>query len=250
MRWTRALVRMALKDATLLVGRDRASYETLHSLGFDRDRVLYVPDVAIQQVADKADIHEYFSDKTGKVVGVTISNPPRREMGAQVDFIEHVGAQLEKLDPEIYKILIMPSNYVRDGISSDYALCLKLKERLAPRFRTEILENRPYFPGEYTGLLSKLEFFITTRMHVAILATSVFVPTIAINTQHKIRGFMQNIDMESFCVDYDKLADIFTLTKEIANGRKSIVEHLKKAKTKHKKKQKMFFERLKEIERR
>ncbi len=246
-KWTRALVHLALKDAALLVGRDKPSYETLLSLGFNQDKVMFMPDVAIQQEIGVADVNSYFSDQSKKVIGVTISKPPYREMGKEADFVLEVGLGLEMLDPAIYKILIMPSNYVRNGISSDYQLCLQLKERLAPKFETVILENRPYFPGEYTALLSQLEFFISTRMHVAILATTVATPTIAINTQHKIQGYMQNIGMEHFCVEYEGLDQIYKLAKEIEAERSIILDKLKQANAKQKSEHEHFIQKLREL---
>ncbi len=247
MAWTRKFVYWALKNAYLYVGRDRASYETLLSLGFDKDKVMFVPDVAIQQEIGEANIHSYFNDGNKKVVGITISNPPHSEMGKKVDFVQKVGSQIEKLNSDEYKVLIMPSNYKLHEISPDYALCQKLQERLSNKFETAILENRPYFPDEYTALLSQLEFFISTRMHVAILATSAFTPTIAINTQHKIKGYMQNIDMDHFCVDYENMSNIFNLSEEIVEDRKKIVSHLQEANAKLKKEHDLFVNRLKKI---
>jgi len=245
--WTRKLVYHALKNAHLYVGRDKPSYKTLLSLGFDKDKVMFVPDVAIQQDIGSADIHKYFKDRTKEIVGVTISNPPHSEMGKQVDFVQEIGSQVEKLDFNEYKILIMPSNYKLHEVSADYALCLKLKERLSDKFETAILENRPYFPDEYTALLSQLEFFVSTRMHVAILATSVSTPTIAINTQHKIMGYMTNIGMEHFCIEYENLDTIFDLSQEVASSRDQVIEDLKSANTKLKKEHEIFVLRLKEI---
>ncbi|MCF6330762.1 MAG: polysaccharide pyruvyl transferase family protein [Sulfurimonas sp.] len=247
MSWTRKLVYMALKNANLYVGRDKASYETLLSLGFDKDKVMFVPDVAIQQEIGKANIHSYFKNEDKKVLGITISNPPHSEMGKKVDFVQEVGSAVEQLDPNQYKILIMPSNYKLHEISPDYALCLKLKEKLSNKFETAILENRPYFPDEYTALLDHLEFFISTRMHVAILATTAFTPTIAINTQHKIKGYMQNINMEHFCVDYENMSDIYKLSQEIEENKEDIVTRLKDANTKLKQEHNIFLQRLKKI---
>lgn len=245
--WTRKLVYLALKNAHLYAGRDKASYETLLSLGFDKEKIMFVPDVAIQQEIGNANIHSYFKDVTKKVIGVTISNPPYSEMGKKVDFVQEIGSQIEKLDSSEYKILIMPSNFKLHGISADYALCLKLKDKLSNKFETAILENRPYFPDEYMALLSQLDFFISTRMHVAILATTAFTPTIAINTQHKIMGYMKNIGMEHFCVEYDNLNMIYELIQEILNNRENIVKRLKNAIAKLKKEHESFVLKLKRI---
>jgi len=118
---------------------------------------------------------------------------------------------------------------------------------LLDKFETSILENRPYFPDEYTALLSQLEFFISTRMHVAIMATTAFTPTIAINTQHKIMGYMKNIEMEHFCVEYAELNTIYDLSLEILNSREKIVINLKNANAKLKKEHDIFILKLKEI---
>lgn len=245
--WTRWLVYHALKNAHLYIGRDKPSHETLLSLDFDKEKIMFIPDVAIQQEIGDADIHTYFKDTNKKVVGITISNPPHAEMGKKIDFVEEVGSQIENLDPNKYKILIMPSNYKLREISPDYALCLKLKERLEKKFETAILENRPYFPDEYTALLSKLEFFISTRMHVAILATTAFTPTIAINTQHKIMGYMKNIEMEHFCVNYENLNTIYDLSLEIADNREGLVRKLQEANQKLKKEHNKFISKLREV---
>ncbi len=246
--WTRKLVYKALKDADLYVGRDKPSYDTLVSLGFDKAKIMYVPDVAIQQEVGKADIHHYFKNADKKVVGVTISNPPFHEMGSKyINFVEVIGAQIEQLNPALYKVLIMPSNFKLKEKSPDYKLCLQLQERLQDKFEVGLLEDRAYFPGEYTGLLSQLEFFISTRMHVAIMATTAFTPTIAINTQHKIRGYMNNIEMGQFCVDYSDLNQIFDLSQEIVKDRAKIVTHLQNANTKLKEEHKEFVNRLKEL---
>ena len=247
MKWTRALVKWAIKDAFVLAGRDKLSCETLLSLGFAREKVMFVPDVAIRQDIGKADVHAYFTDRYKKVIGVTISSPPHREMGKPVNFVTEMCAQIKMLDPNQYKVLVMPSNYMLNGISADYVLCLALKECMEDQFEANILQNRSYFPDEYAALLSQLEFFISTRMHVSILATSIGTPTIAINTQHKIRAYMENIGMEYFCVDYSEMSRITTLTQEITSQRSKISEKLKTANKMLRQKHTPFIEKLKQI---
>ncbi|MBQ0831300.1 polysaccharide pyruvyl transferase family protein [Marinobacter sp.] len=247
MRWTRLLLKWALKDAFVLAGRDKPSYETLISLGFERERIMFVPDVAVQQKVADGDVHDYFLDKSRKVVGITISNPPHREMGISVDFVEEIGRQIERLDPSVYKILIMPSNYEINKVSLDYALCLRLQKRLATKIEVSVLENRAYFPGEFSALLSQLDFFVSTRMHVLILATTVGTPTIGINTQRKIRGYMENVGMEHFCVDYSEINNIYSLMLEVISKRENIAKSLKEANKELRNKQEPFIRKLRKI---
>lgn len=245
--WAKKLVHYVLKDAKLLVGRDKPSYEFLQQLSFDKNKIMYVPDVAIQQQKGNANIYDYFDNKTKKLIGITISDAPADEVGEKVDFIKEISPQIELLDKEKYQILIMPSNYIKNGVSEDYQLCLELKNRLSETFEVNILENRPYFPDEYSALLSELEFFITTRMHVMILATTMHIPTIAIYTQHKLMGYMQNINMEHYCIKYEKLNTIYDLSQEIVQNRDEMVKKLKSENEKLKKEHELFVDRLKEI---
>ena len=245
--WANKLVYYSLKDAKFFAGRDMNSYKKLLELGFNTERVMYVPDVAIQQQKGKADIYDYFADKNKKIIGITISNAPKDEVGKEIDFIKEISPQIEKLDSTTYQILIMPSNYIKNGISEDYALCLKLKESLKDKFEVSILENRPYFPDEYSALLTQLELFITTRMHVMILATTMFTPTIAIYTQHKIMGYMQNINMEKFCLDYDHLDEIYNKAMELIENREDIIKQLEEENKKLRKIHQLFISKLKEI---
>ena len=246
--WARKLVYIALKDAKLLVGRDKPSYEDLLKLGFDEDKVMYIPDVAIQQQKGDANIYEYFENKNKKIIGITISNAPKDEVGKEVDFVEKIASQVELFHKDDYQFLIMPSNYIKDGISEDYQLCLKLQERLSSNFEVSILKNRPYFPDEYSSLLSQLELFISTRMHVMILATTMAIPTIAIYTQHKLMGYMQNINMEKYCIKYEKLDTIYTLATEMITHREELVAKLTEENQNLKNEHQIFIERLQKIE--
>lgn len=246
-KWEEKIIFMALKDAKLLIGRDKPSYEKLIEIGFNKNQIMFVPDVAIQQQRGNADIHYYFKNREKKVIGITISNPPTKELGKEVDFIKEIVPQINRLNNEKYKILIMPSNYLVDKISDDYKLCLDLKEVLKENFEVSILNNRAYFPDEYSALLAQLELFISTRMHVSILATTMYTPTIAINTQHKIRGYMKNIHMEHFCLDYEELNTIYKLVDEMIVNRVEIVNKLKQENLNLKKEHNKMIEVLKNI---
>ncbi|HIP49761.1 MAG TPA: polysaccharide pyruvyl transferase family protein [Lutibacter sp.] len=222
------LVFFALKNASLLVGRDKKSYEKLIDLGFDEKKVLYSPDVAIlQDINTSFAIDQYFTDENiKKVIGITVSKIPN-EIETNIDFIEKIVSSVKQvLDPNEYRILLMPSNYYPASESPDYQLCKRVQIELNDKYETAILSLDPLFPDDYKSLLCQLEVFITTRMHVAILATSGYIPTIAINTQHKIRGYMKNIDMEQYCLDFDDLDDLSDVLKKSLVENKKIREDL------------------------
>jgi len=56
-------------------------------------------------------------------------------------------------------------------------------------------------PQEVQELLSNAELAICTRMHSAILSTTVFTPFIAIAYEHKTVGYMKSLDLEEWTID-------------------------------------------------
>lgn len=230
--FNKKIVYKALKNADLIVGRDQKSYNKLIELGF-KDNIMYSPDVAIiQEINEDYKIEQYFDiQNEKKVIGITVSKIPD-EITTNVDYINEIIKSIQNtIDSKEYKILLMPSNYSLKGKSQDYILCEKVKNELEKDFDCAILSLDPLFPMEYKSLLCQLELFISTRMHVAILSTSGEIPTITINTQHKIRGYMENIKMNDYCLDFDELEKLpVTLNKMIIENtkiRSELKENLK-----------------------
>lgn len=220
----------ALKNADFLIARDHDSYDKLLDLGFKKEKVIYSVDVGLLQDVDSSisyPINEYFSDNNSKkIVGLTLSKFPGEIEGPE-NYLDIIVDELKNvLDPIVYKILLMPSNYIRDGESADYRICSKALQKLESTYEVSILTNRVYFPIEYTSILSQLHFFISTRMHVTILACSQSIPTIAISSQHKIAGFMSNIGQEDFIVELDKLKQLSQKIKNVIENRQKISDSI------------------------
>ena len=85
-------------------------------------------------------------------------------------------------------------------------------------------------PSELKGMLGELDLFITTRMHVSILSTMRGTPTVTVNTQPKLKGYMGMIAQEKwsceiadFTVDKAKqlVVDILANTEQV---RESLVK--------------------------
>lgn len=227
-KWNRFIVYQALKNAHILVGRDEKSYALLKTLKFKEEKILYISDVAIHQdILENVNVHQYFKNQKKKILGVTVSKIPG-EIKFKTDYIDQIyQSVINTLDENDYKILLMPTNIIINGISPDYQLSLELRDKFLGQYETAILENRPYFPDEYKALQAQLEFFISTRMHACILATSGYTPTLAINTQHKIRGYMENIAMGEYCVDMNELDILGTRIKKLLLNKKAITHDLK-----------------------
>lgn len=201
-----ALLRLCLGKAAYVVARDMKSLETAKMIWEGCPiKVTFSPDVAVTQDSKRQSIS---CAKTGKrLVGLTVSDIPREEMGFQGEYLECIVSAVKKsIDAAAYEIVLMPSNYIHGGISNDYRQCLKAKEMLEQSgYDVSIIENKIYHPDFYQGMQKSLFAFITTRMHVGILGTSAAVPTVMINTQHKIRAYMNLIGREDCVVELKEL---------------------------------------------
>ncbi|OHX67016.1 polysaccharide pyruvyl transferase family protein [Flammeovirga pacifica] len=225
------VVKRVLDNANLVVARDLPSYNLMKGLLNEGQEVVYSPDVGFMQTTNSMhiDIKKYFTESNDKkIIGVTISKIVN-EINYNVDYYSEIlNSLIESFDVDSYKFLIMPSNYIHNGKSNDYLICERLYNDLRTKsFEVNILENKIFFPDEYQSLQKQLNIFITTRMHVGIISTSAYVPTISINTQHKIRGYMTNIQMQDYCIDLDKMSNMTSVIKKIKENRDRVIETLK-----------------------
>lgn len=206
---TRWLLRKTLGRAHAIIARDRESLALAKTLWADcRVEVLFSPDVATTQESSAKPLPVASARK--KVIGLTVSDIPRNEMEYRDDYLQNLLDGLcSALAKDTYQILIMPSNYKHDGFSKDYLVCLDAKRILEERgFDVTILKNEIIHPDVYQGMQRSLFAFISTRMHVGILATSAGVPTLMINTQHKIRSYMSLVGMEDFVLELRSLEKV------------------------------------------
>lgn len=222
-KWTKKMVGNVLKKSHLVVARDQFSKDELEKLEIPKSKTLYTPDIGvIQPYLDKDKSLEYLKELGIKkdrklLVGFTISKIHFIEDGVESkDYIEIMINSIKKsMNPESVEILLMPANYPLDGsVSTDYYICEDFKQKLEDNgYCVKILEKKIYSPFEFKGYQSCLDIFITTRMHAAILGTMAKAPTITINTQRKLKGYMDNIEMGEFSIDLRDLNEDLLVDK-------------------------------------
>ena len=121
------LLRKTLGGAHAIVARDRESFALAKELWAGcKVKVLFSPDVATTQESIARPLPVASQGK--KVIGITVSDIPRDEMGYQGDYLRDLlDGIVAALDKESYQILMMPSNYRHNEISQDYRVCLAAK---------------------------------------------------------------------------------------------------------------------------
>lgn len=210
--WTREMTAFVLKRCALVFGRDRYSMGELDGLGISQSIAQFSPDVGVIQpyvpldeatrILESQEIR--LSNK--RLVGISVSRP-KEEGIADINHIEVILKSIKQtLSPSDTHLLILPANMpVNDHDFGDLPECEAFAAAL-PEFHFDILAPRIYRPEEYKGILALLDLFITSRMHVSILSTMVGTPTITLNTQRKLHGYMSNIGQERYSLNLDNLS--------------------------------------------
>ena len=230
--WTRKLCQIVLSRCSLVVGRDEYSIDELKGLGIPEDIIYFSPDVGVIQPfinAEEANeilIQQSINKGNNFLLGISVSKP-KEEGIANTDHISILIDGIKKaFDPSETTILILSANMPLPGVDEgDFSDCKSFAEKLR-EFEVKILEPKIYSPETFKGILSRLDLFISSRMHVSILATMATTPTITLNTQRKLHGYMLNIGQESLSLDLEDLnAD---LIKQKVKFAKSSLSDIKK----------------------
>jgi len=195
-RFIRFMASYVLNLCDLVMPRDELSLKTVQQLKIKPGKVYLVPDVAISQ----AQISPEEAKKILETEGVNFNKRPLVGMSiskwAEIDYESYFLSMKElcRLITDELKgtVVFFLANRAFKKDAGDWGLTSKLHEALHSHDNA-ILLSKAYTPHEFKGMLGQMDLFISTRMHVAILATMAGTPTITINTQPKLRGYMNLI---------------------------------------------------------
>lgn len=193
----RFIVRRVLKGCDLVLARDELSLKTIERLKIDPARLFLIPDVAVNQPYISKEKARKLLEEEGVrfngrlLVAVTISRWKKLNYEEYfLTFKKMCRFIIEDLNG-IVVFFVASKRYLMD--LGDWGLTCRLYEALGDS-QNAILLLKTYSPAEFKGMLSQMDLFISTRMHAAILATMAGTPTITVNTQPKLRGYMSLID--------------------------------------------------------
>lgn len=206
-KWTRSMTRGVLQKCSMVVGRDKVSIRELQDLRIPEEIVVFSPDVGVVQPSCSREHAERILTEQGieigdrELVGVSVSSP----MEDGISEVGHIQVMAEALNEAFagrnVVLLIMAPNMPLEGVDKgDHEDCIEFRSRIEG-LEAYVLSPRIYSPAEYKGILSLLSMFITSRMHVSILSTMAGTPTITLNTQRKLYGYMKNIGQENYSID-------------------------------------------------
>lgn len=232
---TKLIVRYVLRKCDVIFPRDRMSLANVNKLRIPESKVLLVPDVAVNQPCISPNEAKILFNKEGvdlskrPLVGITLSKFKESDYQSYFFAIKKL-CDFIVTDMKGMVVLISPNMPYKQEVS-DFSLAQGLYKNFSCKDNVKLLSNL-YSPSELKGMLGELDLFISTRMHASILSTMRGTPTITINTQPKLKGYMEMISQEMWAYEIEDftIEKAKQMVRDILANSEQVREGLVKAK--------------------
>ncbi|SFG51850.1 colanic acid/amylovoran biosynthesis protein [Priestia megaterium] len=218
--------------------RENISKQWLEKIGCNNKNVVVVSDSAFCMNKQQSNyVDELFlelkSNHEGPILGLTARdwNFPEMEDKNQrrARYIESMQKVILHFEEKYNaKLLLMPQVLGPNDFNDDRIISREILDGI--NSKSSQLINYDFNPRELKYFYSKLDMFIGTRMHSNIFALSSYVPTVAINYEHKTRGIMELLELEDYVLEINHITpdDLISVAEQCWRNRENLKEKLKK----------------------
>ncbi|MBY6037095.1 polysaccharide pyruvyl transferase family protein [Fictibacillus nanhaiensis] len=212
-KYMKILAKKVLDHVSKIFIREKITYQWLEKISLNNESVTLVPDSAFcmemeeSELADKV-IDEVKNQHTGPLFGFTVRDWNFPEVEDKTfyrnKYIESIRRGIEYIEKELDgKVLLMPQVLGPNPFNDDRIISREILNH--PTIKNAELLDYDFKPRELKYLYSKMDMFVGTRMHSNIFSLSNFVPTVAINYEHKTRGIMESLNLNDFVIDINEI---------------------------------------------
>lgn len=200
-RWRKRI----LERVDLITVRESISAQYLSSLGIQLPSKCITADSSLQAPLD-ADLGDLVFAREGLEQGNTyigfvpleLSRFPDEDR--KIRYIELIVQSLRLLLERFNaNFVFFPQGY---GVWRDRPFIESIVSIAGIECRTHILPESCN-SNDQQALVGKMDAFVSFRYHPSIFALRQSVPCVSVAYEHKVRGFMQAVDMEDFCLDLE-----------------------------------------------
>ncbi|MDD6224243.1 MAG: polysaccharide pyruvyl transferase family protein [bacterium] len=224
-----------LKKVDFIIARETITFHYLKEF-MPLEKIDLVPDMAFM-LEDKIRIDKKIKKQKetyGNIYGLTVrawnfpnTKNPTLQMNNYMNAIVEVISNHARTNNDLF--IFVPQVMVAHG--NDAEVAKKIQKLLPADIHDHfIIIEDDLSPVEIKSLIGNMDYFIGTRMHSNIFATSMKIPTIAIAYEKKTNGIMETVGLSNFVVEIDDIT-AEKLQKKIDNcieNRKQIVQLLEK----------------------
>ncbi len=199
-----------LKRLDYIFAREKITEEYLSQF-IPKENYVLIPDMAF--MLKNSNINFPFINELNKksniLIGITVRNwnfPNAVNKGkAKENYIEQIKRFMEYYIKRKKAIFVFVPQVIV-SYASDTDIAREIKERLSEESKKSfIIRDDDWSPMEIKTLISKFDYFVGTRMHSNIFATSMYIPTLAIAYEKKTNGIMETVEQQNYVLEIDDL---------------------------------------------
>lgn len=204
-----------LKKMDHVFAREVITSEYLEKL-LPTNKITLIPDMAfmLEDVSTNFEFVSKLRNGSNFIYGITVrqwnfpcSSNPNDMMN------KYINSLVEFMNYEISLgncFVFVPQVIVDNGDDTEVAKVIKSKLLCPDSF---IILHDDLSPVEIKGLISNFDYFIGTRMHSNIFATSMRIPTIAIAYEKKTNGIMHTLGLDDYVIEINNISKDILIDK-------------------------------------
>lgn len=215
-----------LKKVDFIYAREKITYNYLKKF-MPENKIELIPDMAfmIRDKKEKIEKIELLRKKYTCIFGLTVrkwnfpnSSNPNQSMSQYIKTVKETVVEL--VEKQNCCFIFVPQVIV--SYANDVDVAKEIKQQLPANIKDKFyIYEEDYTPEEIKQLIWNCDYFIGTRMHSNIFATSMKVPTTAIAYEKKTNGIMETVGLEKYIVEIDNITTkklLKTIEESIKNS--------------------------------
>lgn len=219
----RLLSKVALNYYDYILARESVSFNMVKSLGIKGGKILTF-DTAL--VFSSPLISSVIAHGGNGLVGVSAGVYSHSLSQTKIrEYVEiHAKALDEFIDKYNLSVVFLP-HYISGFQNDDLKISELILDEMKHSSKAEIVETSNV--AEFKSLIGKMDMIISSKMHPAVLASSVYVPIVCIAYDHKQTGFFSELGLDECVIQLGEISQkILTRKIEYVWNRKHQIKRL------------------------
>lgn len=223
-----------LKKVDFVFARERITKEYLQNV-LPKEKYIQIPDMAfmLDNIERKFEFVEKLKNDKKILIGITVRNwnfpNVENKSKAMENYINSIrDFMIKEFHNRKCTFVFIPQVTVSTG--DDTIIAEKIKTRLPEENKKDFIIRRDdWSPSEIKSLIGNMNYFVGTRMHSNIFATSMCIPTTAIAYEKKTNGIMETVGLENYIIEIDEItsADLYDKVEKMIKNEETIRKQLK-----------------------
>jgi colanic acid/amylovoran biosynthesis protein len=223
------MAKFAIKKVTGIIVREKITLDLLKKWGVTKNVLLSVDSGFLFTSNSSKDLRKEFNIPAQQmIVGVTVRKWLASE--AQKKYEVTVAQLCDYIIKKYNAIVIfIPQVTVENHADDDRESSKRVYSFIEQKKNVRVMTER-YDHQTIKALYGGLDYLVGTRFHSVIFALTSYVPSIAVEYEHKTRGIMRDLGLEKWVVDIRKtqISQLIDLFDQLVLHQYQYIDQLKK----------------------